>query len=231
MDVALFSPGKKTGDVVGGRATGFATKAGFGAALTAITGAAVAAVQQIGSISVDPAIKVAALGLIGLGALAWSIAATGDVLARAYASAHVVPGDGGGSPTPVGQWALTTVIREAAKAPGLVAQVLAEAQATSSSRPSGEGHLRVTRITSTVQPDRVAAAPAKCGTLSVLPQLCCGLSATLGRIASRAGAQVFSPRSPTTDAVPPRWQGITPARVRTGRWRRRTATRAPRRSW
>ncbi len=149
MDVALFSPGKKTGDVVGGRATGFATKAGFGAALTAITGAAVAAVQQIGSISVDPAIKVAALGLIGLGALAWSIAATGDVLARAYASAHVVPGDGGGSPTPVGQWALTTVIREAAKAPGLVAQVLAEAQATSSSRASGEGHLRVTQIART----------------------------------------------------------------------------------
>lgn len=91
----------------------------------------------------------AALGLIGLGAVAWSIAATGDVLARAYASARVVPRNGGGSPTPGGQWALTTVIREAAKAPGLVAQVLAEAQATSSSRASVKGHLRVTQIART----------------------------------------------------------------------------------
>ena len=38
----LPGTGNKQGDVLGGRATGFATKAGFGAAITAITGAVIA---------------------------------------------------------------------------------------------------------------------------------------------------------------------------------------------
>jgi len=97
-------------EVIGGRATGFATKAGFAAALTAITGAVLAIVQEVDSSSVHLEVKVAALGLIGVGALAWSIAATGDVLARAYASAHVVAATcESKTPTPVAQWALTSV--------------------------------------------------------------------------------------------------------------------------
>ena len=96
-------------EVIGGRATGFATKAGFAAALTAITGVVLAIVQEVDSSSVHLAVKVAALGLIGVGALAWSIAATGDVLARAYASAHVVATtQESETPTPVAQWALTS---------------------------------------------------------------------------------------------------------------------------
>jgi hypothetical protein len=95
-------------EVIGGRATGFATKAGFAAALTAITGVVLAIVQEVDSSNVHLAVKVAALGLIGVGALAWSIAATGDVLARAYASAHVVAATpASNTPTPVAQWALT----------------------------------------------------------------------------------------------------------------------------
>jgi len=108
--VALFSPGKKTGDVVGGRATGFATKASARHGTYGHYRSCRRRRPADGSISVDPAIKVAALGLIGLGAVAWSIAATGDVLARAYASAHVVPGNGNGSPTP--GWAMGAYDRD-----------------------------------------------------------------------------------------------------------------------
>jgi hypothetical protein len=98
------------GDVVGGKATGFATVAGFAAAITAIAGAVIAAVQQFADLNVDPALKVAALGLVGLGALSWAIASVGDVLGRAYATSHVVPSaKAGEEPTPVLQWALTEV--------------------------------------------------------------------------------------------------------------------------
>jgi hypothetical protein len=102
--------GAKTNEeeVVGGRATGFATKAGFAAALTAIGGVVLGIVQEVDKSHVNTPVKVAAIGLVGLGALAWSIAATGDVLARAYASAHVVASTPETkSPIPVAQWALT----------------------------------------------------------------------------------------------------------------------------
>ncbi len=106
---SLLGTSTSEGDVVGGKATGFATKAGFAAALTGITGVVIAAVQQFAELKVDPALKVAALALVGIGALAWAIASAGDVIARAYASAHVVPAPKAGEePTPVLQWALSS---------------------------------------------------------------------------------------------------------------------------
>jgi hypothetical protein len=105
----LLTATTREGDVVSGEATGFATKAGFAAAITAIAGAVIAAVEEFASLMVDPAIKVAALGLVGIGALAWAIAATDDVLARAYATAHVVASPGTEEkPMPVLQWAVGT---------------------------------------------------------------------------------------------------------------------------
>ncbi len=137
------------GDIVGGKATGFATTAGFAAAITAITGAAIAVVQQFADIKVDPALKVAALGLIGLGALSWAIASVGDVLGRAYASSHVVPAEkAGDEPTPVLQWALTA-------ANGKPAPVTAVLEAFS----SVDAHLKP--VTQAVGADQIVPLPAK----------------------------------------------------------------------
>jgi hypothetical protein len=122
------------GDVVGGKATGFATVAGFGAATTAIAGAVIAAVQQFADLKVDPALKVAALGLVGLGALSWAIASVGDVLGRAYASSHVVPSTGAGQkPTPLLQWALTGIDGD----PAPLAVVLGASSASDAGEKSG----------------------------------------------------------------------------------------------
>lgn len=71
--------------------TRFTTTAGYSAALATILAGLVVIGQGLGfdPVNAPTPIKVALIGLVGLGILAWAIAATGDSLARAYALAHV----------------------------------------------------------------------------------------------------------------------------------------------
>ena len=78
-------------DLVESRKLGFTTAAGFASALTAIVAGVISAVDPIvTNDKIEDPIKIALLGLVGAGIIGWAIASAGDVLARAYASAHVV---------------------------------------------------------------------------------------------------------------------------------------------
>lgn len=61
----------------------------FFGAFTALGAAAIAIYQVIAGVNTTDPLKIALIGLVGVGILAWAIAATGDTIARAYASAHV----------------------------------------------------------------------------------------------------------------------------------------------
>ena len=61
----------------------------FFGAFTALGAAAIAIYQVIAGVDTTDPLKIALIGLVGVGILAWAIAATGDTIARAYASAHV----------------------------------------------------------------------------------------------------------------------------------------------
>ena len=61
----------------------------FFGAFTALGAAAIAIYQVIAGVDTTDPLKIALIGLVGIGILAWAIAATGDTIARAYASAHV----------------------------------------------------------------------------------------------------------------------------------------------
>jgi hypothetical protein len=69
--------------------TPFISVAGFSAAAAAIVAAAISVLQGLDVLNVTEPVKIALLGLVGAGLLAWAIAAAGDSLARAYAVAHV----------------------------------------------------------------------------------------------------------------------------------------------
>ncbi len=61
----------------------------FFGAFTALGAAAIAIYQVVAGVDTTDPLKIALIGLVGVGILAWAIAATGDTIARAYASAHV----------------------------------------------------------------------------------------------------------------------------------------------
>jgi hypothetical protein len=68
---------------------GVTTVAQLSGAITAVGAAVVAILPTILGVDTTDALKIALIGLVGAGILAWAIAAAGDTLARAYAAAHV----------------------------------------------------------------------------------------------------------------------------------------------
>jgi hypothetical protein len=133
----LYDSATKSTDVVGSDSLRFTTTAGFAGAVTAIVGALLPILDKITALKVSENIKIAAIGLIGAGVLAWAIASAGDVLARAYATAHVHPADGDTPPTPATEWAVSQVLdilRNAAPALQEDASKLTEAVAGSRDR-------------------------------------------------------------------------------------------------
>lgn len=77
---------------------GSTTIAGIGAAFTGLVGVVTALLSAFGD--VPDAVTAAGVGLIGVAALAWAVAAAGDAIARAYATAHVTGEDGDPEPAP-----------------------------------------------------------------------------------------------------------------------------------
>jgi hypothetical protein len=67
--------------------TPFTSVAGFSAAT--VVAAAISVLQGLDVLNGTEPVKIALLGLVGAGLLAWAIAAAGDSLARAYTVAHV----------------------------------------------------------------------------------------------------------------------------------------------
>jgi hypothetical protein len=72
---------------------GFTTVAGGASGAVAVIALLTAVLDWLEGVTVNENIKIALIGLAGAGFLAWAIASTGDVLARAYAAAHVVNTD------------------------------------------------------------------------------------------------------------------------------------------
>ena len=73
--------------------TGFTSAAGFlagiSAAIAALLAGALTILQSFDVLSLSEPVKVALIGFVGVGILAYAIAAAGDSLSRAYAVAHV----------------------------------------------------------------------------------------------------------------------------------------------
>lgn len=82
---------KTSTEVIDTPSPGFTWIAGVSGAITAIVAALVSIGQGLGFEVLDAPtpITVALIALVGAGIIGWSIAATGDTLARAYALAHV----------------------------------------------------------------------------------------------------------------------------------------------
>jgi len=98
----LISGDAKVGDRVESKPLKITTAAGMGGAIVAIAGA-IPAVVDVFNGTLNDVQLAAALGLVGAGALALSIAWGADAVARAYASAWVVPKSAGAGATPVVQ--------------------------------------------------------------------------------------------------------------------------------
>lgn len=126
----LLSGSTKSTDVIGADSLRFTTTAGFAAAVTAIVGGLLPILDKLDALNVSENIKIAMLGLVGAGILGWAIASAGDVLARAYATAHVHPaGSDGGSPTPASEYVVKQILD---KLPAVEAKAQAAASAASS---------------------------------------------------------------------------------------------------
>src|SRR5215212_4278969 len=88
--MALPIPGTNTDTkTIDTPSTPFTSVAGISAAAAAIVAAVISVLQGLDVLNVTEPVKIALLGLVGAGLLAWAIAAAGDSLARAYAVAHV----------------------------------------------------------------------------------------------------------------------------------------------
>jgi len=91
------TPGTGTGQgtpVIDTPGTRFTSAAGFSAAIAAALAGALAVLQGLDVLEISEPVKIALIGLVGAGILAWAIAAAGDSLARAYALAHVTRKEG-----------------------------------------------------------------------------------------------------------------------------------------
>lgn len=83
-----------TNNVIKADTLGSTTLAGLGASITGIAGIVATLLTTFPGVNVPDSLKVAGILVIGLAALAWSIATAGDALARAYVTAHVDATDG-----------------------------------------------------------------------------------------------------------------------------------------
>lgn len=81
-------------DLIEARKLGFTTAAGFASLIVVIVGGVIPALDPIFEKDISDPLKIAVIGLVGVGIIGWAIAGTGDVLARAYASAHIVRFEG-----------------------------------------------------------------------------------------------------------------------------------------
>jgi hypothetical protein len=102
-------------------AVGFTWIAGLSGAVTAIIAAAISIGQGFGVdvLNSPTPITVALIALVGAGIIGWSIAATGDTLARAYASAHVTRTETGENNQPAIQTAAEKLAQVYAAANGV----------------------------------------------------------------------------------------------------------------
>src|SRR5215213_9418067 len=89
LNFLTSSNSKTTPQAIDSPPLGVTTIAQISGAITALVAAAIAIVPTIVGVDTTDAIKIALIGLVGAGILAWAIAAAGDTLARAYATAHV----------------------------------------------------------------------------------------------------------------------------------------------
>ena len=135
----LLSSDTKENDVVGADSLRFTTAAGYAAAVTAVVGALLPVLDKVTALSVSENIKIAMLGLVGAGVLAYAVASAGDVVARAYATAHVHPAEGTGTgakpPRPAAEYIAEAVIEALTKAaPAAKTELKAISTALSTSR-------------------------------------------------------------------------------------------------
>ncbi len=108
-------------DVIGTPSLRFTTAAGIASVFTAVVGAALPVLDKLDALKVTENVKIAMLGLVGAGVVGYAIASAGDVLARAYASAHVIPaavtsGEGETKktdPIPVAKYMVDKLVAEA----------------------------------------------------------------------------------------------------------------------
>jgi hypothetical protein len=98
---------------------GVTTLAGLSGAFTALVAAAIAVLQGLDVLNVTEPVKIALIGLVGAGILAWAIAAAGDTFARAYALAHVTRTEPGQDNQPALQTAAVRLADAYAAAHGL----------------------------------------------------------------------------------------------------------------
>jgi hypothetical protein len=113
-------PGTST-KVIDTPAVGFTWIAGVSGAVTAIIAAVISIGQGLGIdvLNTSTPISVALIALVGTGIIGWSIAATGDTLARAYASAHVTRTETGENNQPAIQTAAEKLAKVYAAAHGI----------------------------------------------------------------------------------------------------------------
>jgi hypothetical protein len=113
-------PGTST-KVIDTPAVGFTWIAGLSGAATAIIAAVISIGQGLGIdvLNSSTPITVALIALVGAGVIGWSIAATGDTLARAYASAHVTRTETGENNQPAIQTAAEKLAQVYAAANGV----------------------------------------------------------------------------------------------------------------
>jgi hypothetical protein len=121
-------PGKGTSsstntssEVIDTPAVGFTWIAGLSGAVTAIIAAVISIGQGLGfnALEAPTPITVALIALVGAGIIGWSIAATGDTLARAYASSHVTRTETGENNQPAIQTAAEKLAQVYAAAHGI----------------------------------------------------------------------------------------------------------------
>lgn len=88
--MTTLSPGTgSNSEVIDAPRTTFTWAAGYSAAIVAGLSGVLAVLQGLNVLDITEPVKIACIGLVGAGVLAWAIASAGDSFARAYALAHV----------------------------------------------------------------------------------------------------------------------------------------------
>jgi hypothetical protein len=112
----LFSGDTEQTDVVGADSLRFTTAAGYASAVTAVLGGLLPVLDKVNVLDVSENIKIAMIALVGAGVISYAIASAGDVLARAYATAHVHPASGTAPnaipPKPIAEYITDTLLAE-----------------------------------------------------------------------------------------------------------------------
>jgi len=121
MSTSTSTDTSTSSKVIDTPAVGFTWIAGLSGAVTAIVAAVISIGQGFGIdfLNSSTPITVALIALVGTGIIGWSIAATGDTLARAYASAHVTRTETGENNQPAVQTAAEKLAQVYASAHGV----------------------------------------------------------------------------------------------------------------